>query len=67
MLLSFVVGLVGFGVLHRAWHLPVALLVVAAQIGLALWWLDRFQMGPVEWAWRALTKGRLPELVGPAR
>lgn len=57
------VGLLGFGTLHRIWHLPVALLVIATQVGLAMWWLSRFRMGPVEWVWRALTYGRLPPLL----
>lgn len=61
------VGLVGFGVVHRVWHLPIALVIVAAQVGLALFWLSRFRMGPVEWAWRALTHGRLPPFLGAAR
>lgn len=62
-----IVGAVGFGVLHRAWHLPVAIAVVSVQLGLAAWWLSRFRMGPVEWLWRAGTYGRFPKILGPAR
>ncbi|WP_254772146.1 DUF418 domain-containing protein [Sphingomonas sp. NFR04] len=38
-----------------ATRLWVALFAVAVQIVVAHWWLARFQYGPIEWVWRALT------------
>jgi uncharacterized protein len=29
--------------------------VFLVQIAYSRWWLERFQYGPVEWAWRSLT------------
>ena len=45
-------GLWGIG---RAAQVGIALGLCALQIGLSHWWLARFQFGPVEWVWRALT------------
>ena len=45
-------GLWGIG---RTEQVGVALLLCALQIGLSHWWLARFQYGPAEWLWRALT------------
>jgi uncharacterized protein len=39
--------------------LPIFFLV---QIPFSLWWLGRFQFGPVEWVWRMLTYGYVPPL-----
>ncbi|WP_313537175.1 DUF418 domain-containing protein [Sphingomonas sp.] len=38
-----------------ATRLWVALGAIAVQILVAHWWLARFQYGPIEWVWRALT------------
>jgi uncharacterized protein len=38
-----------------ATRLWVALFAIAVQIVVAHWWLARFQYGPIEWVWRALT------------
>jgi uncharacterized protein len=38
-----------------ATRLWVALAAIAVQIVAAHWWLARFQYGPIEWVWRALT------------
>lgn len=38
-----------------ATRLGVALFAIVVQIVAAHWWLARFQYGPVEWVWRALT------------
>lgn len=38
-----------------ATRLWVALGAIAVQIVVAHWWLARFQYGPIEWVWRALT------------
>jgi uncharacterized protein len=32
--------------------------ILAVQIPLGAWWLSRYRLGPVEWAWRRLTYGR---------
>ena len=39
----------------RTAQVGIALGLCALQIGLSHWWLTRYQYGPVEWAWRALT------------
>ncbi|NLS28255.1 hypothetical protein S2M10_32650 [Sphingomonas sp. S2M10] len=38
-----------------ATRLWVAMGAIAVQILVAHWWLARFQYGPIEWVWRALT------------
>lgn len=45
-------GLWGIG---RTAQVGIALGLCALQIGLSHWWLARYQYGPVEWLWRALT------------
>jgi uncharacterized protein len=50
----------GFGLWGRigatqAWG--IAVLVVAVQIPLSLWWLSGHRYGPMEWVWRRLTYG----------
>ncbi|MBD8656928.1 DUF418 domain-containing protein [Oxalobacteraceae sp. CFBP 13730] len=45
-------GLWGMG---RTAQVGIALGLCTLQIGLSHWWLTRFQYGPVEWVWRALT------------
>jgi uncharacterized protein len=42
-----------------ALNLLIVLLIWAFQIALSTWWVERFRFGPVEWAWRTLTYGRL--------
>ncbi len=56
----------GFGYfqqLPRAWHIPFAIVLIAAQTGYSTWWLNRFSMGPFEYIWRWLTYGRRPKFV----
>ncbi len=38
-----------------ATRLWIGLAAIAVQIVVAHWWLARFQYGPIEWVWRALT------------
>ena len=38
--------------------LLLALLVMAIQIPFSVWWLRRFDYGPVEFLWRNVTYGR---------
>jgi len=44
-----------FGEVSRVGLLGVVVLIWAIQIPLSMWWLNRFQFGPVEWLWRTLT------------
>lgn len=41
----------------QATRFGVGIGAVAIQMGLAAWWLQHFQYGPIEWVWRALTYG----------
>jgi len=52
-------GLWGMG---RTGQVGIALLLCVLQIGLSHWWLARFQYGPLEWVWRALTYLRWPAM-----
>jgi uncharacterized protein len=36
------------------------------QVPLSLWWLRRFDMGPMEWVWRYLTYGHRPVMTHAA-
>ena len=56
-------GLWGIG---RAAQVGIALGLCALQIALSHWWLARFQYGPVEWVWRALTYLSWPPMRGKA-
>lgn len=38
------------------WGITFAIYLV--QIPLSVWWLSRFQFGPLEWVWRSLTYGK---------
>ena len=52
---------IGFGLMGRVgpvwWPLIVAA-VIAVQVALSRWWLERFAFGPMEWLWRQATYGR---------
>ena len=37
----------------------LALAVYIVQVLWSRWWLQRFQYGPFEWAWRSLTYGKV--------
>ena len=37
------------------------------QVPLSLWWLRRFEMGPMEWVWRYLTYGHRPAMAHPGK
>jgi len=52
-------GLWGMG---RTAQVGIAVLLCALQIGLSHWWMARFQYGPAEWLWRALTYLAWPSL-----
>lgn len=58
-------GLGLFGQLDRLDLLIVVLAIWVFQFYFSLWWLSRFQFGPLEWLWRALTYLRRPPLKIP--
>jgi uncharacterized protein len=49
-----------FGTFERTDQLAVVVAVWAAMLIWSPIWLQFFEMGPLEWAWRALTYGRRP-------
>jgi uncharacterized protein len=51
-------GLGLFGSVGRATGLGLAVGIYAAQVAFSVWWLNRFQFGPMEWLWRSLTYGK---------
>ena len=53
-LLFYAHGMGLWGIARTA-QVGIALGLCALQIVLSHWWLARFQYGPVEWVWRALT------------
>jgi uncharacterized protein len=55
-------GLGLFGRVHAAWGLVLAVVLFAAQLGFSHLWLKAFELGPVEWCWRAVTHLRLPPM-----
>lgn len=52
----------GFGLLGKGvgaallWGIGISIYLI--QIPLSVWWLSRFQFGPLEWLWRSLTYGQ---------
>ena len=48
-------GLGLFGQIGPAIGILYTLAIFTAQIPLSVWWMGRFQFGPVEWLWRTLT------------
>ena len=58
----------GLGLAGRIGSSSVVLICVAffvAQILFSHWWLARYQFGPMEWVWRALTYGERPAFRRP--
>ncbi len=51
--------------LSRPQLLSVVVGIWILQLWLSPWWLRRFQFGPVEWLWRALTYGKAPPMRRP--
>jgi uncharacterized protein len=51
-------GLGLYGQVGHALGLVLTVLIYALQIPLSLWWLRRFEFGPMEWLWRSLTYGK---------
>ncbi len=50
------------GEFSRAGLYPIVLLIWLFQLSFSRWWLHHFRLGPVEWLWRSMTYGRLPQL-----
>ncbi len=48
-------GLALFGKVGPSAGLLLTITIFLIQIPLSVWWLRRFQFGPVEWLWRSLT------------
>jgi uncharacterized protein len=60
----------GFGLYEKVGAFESLLLTVAiylAQIALSVWWLRRFNFGPLEWLWRVATYGQWQPLRRSAR
>lgn len=56
----------GFGLVEQMARWQLYFVVIAIwvwQLWFSPWWLERFYFGPVEWLWRALTYGRMPDFV----
>jgi uncharacterized protein len=52
---------VGLGVFNtqQYWvYILIATIVFVIQIPLSLWWLSRYNYGPIEWVWRQLSYGK---------
>ncbi len=56
-------GLGQYQQLPRAWHIPLAMALIALQMAFSAWWLKRFSMGPIEYLWRWLTYRKRPKFV----
>jgi len=48
-------GLALFGKVRPSLGLLLTITIFLIQIPLSVWWLRRFQFGPIEWLWRSLT------------
>lgn len=48
-------GLALFCKVRPSLGLLLTIIIFLIQIGLSVWWLRRFQFGPMEWLWRSLT------------
>lgn len=65
LVLGFVFYSYGLGLFGRfgsAVTAPLGVLLYGAQLMGSHLWLQRYQLGPVEWLWRAVTYGRFPKL-----
>ena len=48
-------GLSLYGEIPRFWQMAFVAGLIAIQLVLSPWWLQRFRFGPAEWLWRSLT------------
>ncbi len=44
-----------YGRFDRAALLGMAIVIWGAQLAVSTWWMRRFTIGPIEWAWRSIT------------
>jgi uncharacterized protein len=51
-----------FGEVGRSEQVVLALALIAVQIVVSTWWLNRYRCGPMEWVWRSATCGKLQPL-----
>lgn len=58
-------GLGLFGQIERGGQMLVVVAVWMIQIPLSVWWLRHFHQGPVEWLWRAASRGEWPAFRRP--
>ncbi len=57
-----------FGQIGKAAGVGLAAVIYALLLGLSVWWSARFQFGPAEWLWRALTYMAAPPMrIGSSR
>jgi len=61
-LLFYHYGLGLWGQVGRAGQVLLVFTVFGLQLLVSRWWLARFQFGPVEWLWRAITYWTLPPM-----
>ncbi|MDP4537535.1 DUF418 domain-containing protein [Alkalimonas collagenimarina] len=61
-LLFYGYGLGLYGEFGRAVTTLMALTLYGFQLWFSQYWLQRYQLGPVEWLWRSLTYGKRPAL-----
>jgi len=61
-LLFYHYGLGLWGHVGRAGQVLLVFSVFGLQLLLSRWWLSRFQFGPAEWLWRAITYWQLPPM-----
>jgi uncharacterized protein len=40
----------------------ITLALFACQMAASMWWLARYQLGPVEWLWRTQSCARAPQM-----
>ncbi|HEV2669468.1 MAG TPA: DUF418 domain-containing protein, partial [Gemmatimonadales bacterium] len=57
-MIFFSYGLGLFGKVGPALGLLLTVTIFLIQVPLSVWWLERYQFGPVEWLWRSLTYWR---------
>jgi uncharacterized protein len=55
-------GFALFGKVGPLVGLGISVAIFIVQVFWSRWWLARFRFGPLEWAWRAATYGKLPPM-----
>jgi uncharacterized protein len=48
-----------YGSVGPAVGLIPTVVLFALQVPVSIWWMQRYEFGPVEWVWRSLTYGRM--------